>query len=88
LQDALWTHDADNCGSSLSFWALVHDDGSTTFLKCYHSWDIDYDPEWNLVNDFTFTDVTRDEMLYGKHPECSAAEYAQKYAAQNLIYVV
>lgn len=90
LRDDLEVYDADNCGSTTSFWIVVTGDGQR-FYKCYHSWWIEdgrsgYDG-WNIRNDFEIEEITKDFVLNGEHPE-DGAKYSQQHARENMIYVV
>jgi len=78
LRDELYVYDCDICGDSLTFWVVVKE-GQTQFIRCYHDWYVERDPEFEVINSFEITEVTKEEML---------AEDKYGYIKENLKYLV
>lgn len=75
IKEEEWAHDADNGGDSRKFW-VVTDGTKVTYYEVKHSWWIEYDPEWQLYNEFEIAEIPR-----------SGVE-ENKYARENLRFVI
>lgn len=63
IKDREYVHDCDNCGDETSYF-VVMENGEAKFYKLYHNWYWDgYGTgESQLINDFEFTECSRDEI--------------------------
>lgn len=56
METVYWIYDADTCGNeTLQF--VVRDSGVETYWEVEHAWWIEYEPEWDLPNEFDIKQV-------------------------------
>lgn len=51
LREEYWVHDAHTCGGQ-TFQFVVRENHTETCWEVTHSWWIEHDPEWCLLNEF------------------------------------
>jgi hypothetical protein len=51
-----YVYDADNCGED-TFEFVFEIDGKVEYYSLYHSWYIEYDPDWNIENEYEITKI-------------------------------
>lgn len=61
IKDRDTVYDADDCGDSITFW-VIQTYNTVRYFRSAHSWWIDLDDGWNLENEFTFEEVTKDDL--------------------------
>ena len=55
VKEENWAWDADNCGDTTMFFVVVSDDGLVFYYEVKHSWWIEYNPDWEIHNEFEIT---------------------------------
>lgn len=53
-------YDADVCGDTKNFFA-VFDGNVTKYFRLDYSWYIEFEPEWQLRDDFSLTEIPKEE---------------------------
>ena len=56
--DYWYIYDADVCGDDIIEFAFEID-GKVEYYKLYYDWYIDYDPEWEIFNNFEITKIDK-----------------------------
>jgi hypothetical protein len=63
VQEEYWVWDADVCGND-TFQFVVRENGTETYWQVEHAWWIQYDPEWQLKNEFDFEQIDTVSFSY------------------------
>lgn len=63
MQRKFWVYDSDSCGDeTIQF--VVRENDVETYWQVKHTWWIDYDPEWDLKNQFDVEQISCAEFTY------------------------
>lgn len=63
VQRKYWVYDADTCGNR-TYQFVVRENGSETYWQVEHAYWIEYDPEWDLPNEFDIEQIDTVSFSY------------------------